>query len=127
MKSMYLFDNVFGKALEDIFYDSYYDCCKVKTKFLEYQDGDKLILEYVCPGHQKEDIDISYEGDTLSLKVNSSKKKEEKGYRPEKIEESFRLENYDVSKTEVSYKEGILKLILHKKEEKKLKKMKIEF
>jgi HSP20 family protein len=90
-----------------------------------YLEDENYILEYAYPGHKKEDILLSCEGDTLTVEIKSEK--ESKGFSSETMKESLLLRDYDLPNLKAAYKEGILKLIIPKKEEKKPKKLEIEF
>ncbi len=95
---------------------------------------DKLIVTAEIPGMDVEDIDISISGDTLTIKGEKKQEKEEKAENYHLLEtrygafsRSVRLPaEIDEKKVDASYKQGILKISLPKKEEAKPKKIKVK-
>ena len=98
----------------------------------ESEDGYVLTAE--LPGVKKEDIDIDVKDRTLTLKgekMNESKKEKENYIRVEssygKFERSFSVsDDIDISKVDASFKDGVLRIALKKKEEAKPKQIKVE-
>lgn len=86
------------------------------------------------PGMKKEDIDVSIEGDTLTIsgtKVDESREEEGKYSHYERsygnFERSFTIpDNVDSENVSASYKNGVLELELTKTAESKTKGKKIE-
>lgn len=95
---------------------------------------DSLTVKADIPGMKKEDIDVSIHEGTLVLKgeKKSEEEKKEKGYvRTERFYGSFYRaislpSSVDETKIKASYKDGVLELILPKKEEAKPKQIKID-
>jgi HSP20 family protein len=94
-----------------------------------YADGEQLVLKAELPGMKKEDINISLEGDVLTL---SGERKEEGGYDKAETHRSERFLGrfqrtltlpYAINnaKVQASYKDGILTVTLPKAEEAKAK------
>lgn len=99
-----------------------------------YKTGDNYILEIDIPGFKKEDIDIEYDNDYLTVKVEKKEfdeddvekeyiKKERSMY--EQYERSFYIGSIDENKIKAKFENGILKLNIPKVEE-ELTKKKIE-
>ena len=99
-----------------------------------YQDGDAVVAKTAVPGVKPEDIEITIEGDTLTIKGET------------KVEEQVKSEHYirqerrygafsraislpgglDTDKTDASFENGVLTLRIPKLEELKPKTIKIE-
>jgi HSP20 family protein len=99
-----------------------------------HEDGDQLVLKAELPGMKKEDIDISLQGDVLTL---SGERKEEEGYNKAETHRSERFLGrfqrtltlpYAVNsaKVQASYKNGILTVTLPKAEEAKAKQIEVK-
>jgi HSP20 family protein len=92
------------------------------------EDNDKFVLEMAAPGMKKNDFHINVEKDVLTI---SSEHKEEKGEKKENyarrefyyntFSRSFNLpENINLEGIKADYKNGILNIVLPKKEETKV-------
>ncbi|MDI6840387.1 MAG: Hsp20/alpha crystallin family protein [bacterium] len=96
--------------------------------------GDHLLLRAEVPGLKKEDLEISVDESSISLKGEIKKSTEEKGetyYRSERSYGSFSRSitfptEIDSSKTDATLKDGILEVKLPKKKEKIAKKVEIK-
>lgn len=101
-----------------------------------YKTGENYILEIDIPGFKKEDIDIEYDNDYLTVKVEKKEfdenteekeyiKKERSMY--EQYERSFYIGSIDENKIKAKFENGILKLNIPKvQEELTRKKIEIE-
>jgi len=95
---------------------------------------DKVIVEAELPGMDPKDFDIKVEGDSLVIRGERKSEKEErtKGYH--RVERSFgRFERQlelpygtDPEKVDATYKDGVLKIELAKKEEAKKKTIQVK-
>lgn len=89
------------------------------------ETADKIIIKAEIPGIDPKEIDISIQGDTLTIKGEKKEEKEEKGknyYRMERRYGSFSRSidlpaSVDTNKVSAEYKNGILEINLQKKEE----------
>jgi HSP20 family protein len=99
-----------------------------------HEDRDQLVLKAELPGMKKEDIDISLQGDVLTL---SGERKEEEAYSKAETHRSERFLGrfqrtltlpYAVNsaKVQASYKDGILTVTLPKAEEAKAKQIEVK-
>ncbi len=100
------------------------------------ENKDEFAIDFAAPGLKKDDFQIDFHNDVLKI---SSEKKENKENKNEKevrreffyssFERTFILpDSVDSDKIEASYKDGILKVVIPKKEETKekpLRKIKI--
>jgi len=104
---------------------------KANIKELEKE----YLIELAVPGYSKKDFELNVEDDNLKISAHKEIKKEdtrpENGdkvihseYYIEDFERSFTLsKNVDTDKIEATYKDGIMTVIIPKKEEVLLKKM----
>lgn len=98
-----------------------------------FEKDNDLVIRAELPGVNKEDIDISITNDTLTIKGEYKKSeeiKEEKYYLREKVYGNFLRTialppDVDTDKAEASLKNGILEIVMAKKEEAKTKEKKI--
>lgn len=99
-----------------------------------YDSKDNIMVKADIPGMKKDEIDVSVHNDTLILKGEKKEEKEtkEKGsIRTERFYGSFnraiRLPaQVDAANVSAAYKNGVLELVLPKKEEAKPKQLQIE-
>ncbi len=88
------------------------------------ETNDKVVVKAEIPGIDPKEIDISIQGDTLSVKGEKKEEKEEKGgnyYRMERRYGSFSRSidlpaSVDTNKVSAEYKNGVLEITLQKKE-----------
>ena len=98
-----------------------------------YENKDSLIIKAELPGIEQDKIDVSVQGDLLTIKGERKKEsevKEENYYRLERVSGSFQRSftlpaNVDATKISAAYKGGILELKVPKAEEAKPKQIKI--
>ena len=99
-----------------------------------YDSKDNVMVKADIPGMSKDEIDVSVRNDTLMIKGEKKHEKEtnEKDYvKTERFYGAFnralRLPSeVDASRVEATYKNGVLELILPKKEESKPKQITID-
>lgn len=92
---------------------------------LDVKEGDKeFLVQAEIPGVKKEDITVDVDGDTISLRAESKKEKEEKtGEKMVYSERSYGMvgrtfslpADVDEKAVKAEYKDGVLKLTLPKK------------
>lgn len=109
-------------ADDDFFSFPENDFTSFRTDIKEVENGYELMAE--LPGFKKEDIKINIEGDVLTIEAERKEesREEKEGYvRKERRYGSFRrsfgIEDIDREKIGAEYADGILKLILPKKQE----------
>lgn len=99
-----------------------------------YDSKDNMMVKADIPGMKKEDIDISVHGDILTIKGEKKEETETKENNYVKTERFYGSFNrvltlpseIDESKVKASYKDGVLDIILPKKEEHKPKQIKVD-
>jgi len=92
------------------------------------EDNDRFRLEMAAPGLQKSDFQINVEKDVLTISSEKKEEKEEKDdnyarkeFYYNSFSRSFNLpETIDVENIKADYKNGILNVVLPKKEEAKV-------
>jgi HSP20 family protein len=98
----------------------------------ETKDGYRLMVE--LPGVKQEDIQVSVEGEALTLKGERKHEAEVKEDQYHRVERSYgRFERsivlpsvVDPSRVTATYRDGVLEIQLPKKEEAKPKEIKVE-
>lgn len=99
-----------------------------------HETKDSIVVKADLPGLKKEEIDVQVDGPSLVIKGERKHESEQKenGYlRTERAYGSFYRElslpsTVDASNMKASYKDGVLELVLPKKEEAKPKKINVE-
>lgn len=89
------------------------------------EDKDKYMVSVAAPGMKKEDFNIDIDGNIMSISSQKEESKEEKDarytrkeYNYSSFSRSFSLpEEINQASIEAKYEDGILKLMLPKKEE----------
>ncbi len=95
---------------------------------------DKVLVNVEIPGVDASDINISVSGDVLTVKGEKKQTKEEKDEHYHVVERTYGSFSrsvtlpaaVDTDKIEATYKKGILKVTLPKKEEAKPKEIKVK-
>ena len=97
------------------------------------EEADKFVLEAELPGFQKEDLQISLNGDRLTIRAERSGENEEKTgsyLRRERsygsYQRSFDVSGIDAAHIEAAYKDGVLELQLPKLAEQQPAEQRIE-
>jgi len=98
------------------------------------ETGDKITVKAEIPGMEAKDIDISMVGDTLVIKGEKKAEKEEKDENYHMVERSYGSfsrsmklpATVDPDKVDATYKNGVLTVVLPKKEEVKPKPIEIK-
>lgn len=99
-----------------------------------YDSKDEILVKVDLPGMKKDEIDVSIQGDTLTIKGEKKKEseiKEENFIMAERCCGMFHRtitlpSTIDQEKVSASYKDGVLELKLPKKEEAKTKQISVE-
>ena len=101
-----------------------------------YEEGDNIVAELEVPGFEKDQLDIRVEGNQLIVSGNVEDVQEDKGkkkkyYRKEMRNLSFTRScdlpvPVDSGKADATFREGILRITLPKKEEAKPKQIDIK-
>jgi HSP20 family protein len=89
------------------------------------ETGDKITIKAEVPGMEAKDIEIAMVGDTLTIKGEKKLEREEKEENYHTVERSYGSftralklpATVEADKVEASYKNGVLTVVLPKKEE----------
>jgi HSP20 family protein len=98
------------------------------------EHDNEIIVKAELPGMKTEDIDISVQGNVLTISGQKRESQEDRGenyYRTERRYGSFRRDltlpaPVDVGKVEATHEDGVLKIVLPKTEEAKPRKIKVQ-
>ncbi len=98
------------------------------------ETGDKITIKAEVPGMEAKDIEIAMVGDTLTIKGEKKLEREEKEENYHTVERSYGSftramklpATVEADKVEASYKNGVLTVVLPKKEEVKPKAIEIK-
>ncbi len=126
-----------GEFLNAPFEASAKDCCvteKINPAIETYKCSDNYVVRAEIPGIDPKDVDISFEGDVLTIKGKRVARNLEEGetclmsesaYGD--FERSLRLnEGIDVEKIHAAYKDGVLEITLPVSESSKPRRIAIE-
>ncbi|MDB6110560.1 MAG: putative HspC2 heat shock protein [Pedosphaera sp.] len=99
-----------------------------------YEDKDKFSVKVELPGMKREDIDISLDGNTLTVSGELKDEEEHKDsetYRAERFFGRFQRsitlpQPVDPNRITATYKDGVLKITLPKTEESKRKQIEVK-
>ena len=89
-----------------------------KSNYRWNEDDKTYTLEVVMPGLIKKDVSITFKSDKLTIKCNKSVSEKDKDFYGVKTERSFSNfpQAVNANNIEAEMVDGILKVILHKKE-----------
>ena len=90
-----------------------------KTKYRWNEDDKTYTLESVMPGFTKKDVSVTFKADTLTIKGNKSVSEKAREFYGVKSERSFSNfpQSIDTDSIDAEMTDGVLKVILHKKEQ----------
>ena len=100
----------------EMLYGNYKATFKVDVK----ETKDEYVIEAELPGFAKEDIEIEYEDNILTITAKKNEKKEEEGkyhvreIRTGKFTRKFEIERIDEEKISAKFVDGILTVIAPK-------------
>ena len=89
-----------------------------KTKYRWDEDDKTYTLESVMPGLTKKDVSVTFKSGTLTIKCNKSVSEKDREFYGVKSERSFSNfpQAVDADNIEAEMTDGVLRVILHKKE-----------
>jgi HSP20 family protein len=121
-----LWDNFLNRDLDDFYFNSN----MLRTPSVNIIEGkEDFLIEVAAPGMQKKDFSVNIEHNLLTIEAKKESKSESKDERYTRREfnfnsfrRSFTLpESIVQEKIDAKYEDGILRIILPKKEEAKVK------
>lgn len=110
--------------LESLFGDDFMNNAGYGTGVDIYREEGSYFVEIEMPGFEKEDIDIEFSGDILSIQATrrESEEKDEKNYfyrsrNQKNIKCQIRFAEVDANAIDASYQQGVLQITLPTKVE----------
>ena len=112
------FDNVFPSWINYDEFNNLHKHTYGKAMYRWNEDDKTYTLESVMPGLTKKDVSVTFKADTLTIKCNKSVSEKDREFYGVKSERSFSNfpQAIDADSIEAEMTDGILKIILHKKE-----------
>ena len=134
-----VFDNLFNKSFNDFFTSGYEEIYPSSFPPLDiYIDKEKkdLQLDFALAGYSKEEIELKFGGDWLYLDLKPVIKEEEegnlirwkKGIKKSKMSIKYGIPSarYNQDDSKITFKDGILRIVIPAIPEKEKKKLTIE-
>lgn len=122
-----LVDELFNNLLRNDYDESYKEDCSCKPATNIFETDKEFRLELLLPGFRKEDVQLNYQENVLTVKVELPEEKEkgEEEYKYEhrefdvyNFERKFKVpKSVDAENINAHFENGILGLVLPKKEE----------
>ncbi|AZK44591.1 MULTISPECIES: Hsp20/alpha crystallin family protein [Erysipelothrix] len=113
--------------LESLFGDDFMNNAGFGTGIDIYRESGNYHVDIEMPGFEKEDIDVEFSGDILSIKAEhrTSEEKEEKNYfyrsrNQKSVKRQIRFADVDANAIDATYERGILSITLPTKVEEQL-------
>jgi HSP20 family protein len=125
-----LVDQLFNNFLRNDHDENYLNECNCKPATNVFEKDKEFKLELLLPGFKKEDVQLNFHENVLTVKVELPENKEEENKKEEEFkyerrefgvynfEHKFKVpKTVDADKIEAHFENGILELTLPKKEE----------
>lgn len=126
-----LVDQLFNNFLRNDYDENYLNNCSCKPATNVFETDKDFRLELLLPGFKKEDVQLNYHENILTVKVELPEEKENTGeeYKYERrefgvynFERKFKVpKTVEAEKINARFQNGILELTLPKKEEAQVK------
>eukprot|EP00764_Aduncisulcus_paluster_P010679 gnl/Carplike_NY0171/37_a52_9989.p1 GENE.gnl/Carplike_NY0171/37_a52_9989~~gnl/Carplike_NY0171/37_a52_9989.p1 ORF type:complete len:151 (-),score=6.91 gnl/Carplike_NY0171/37_a52_9989:100-552(-) len=122
-----LVDELFSNFLRNDYHENYLENCGNQPATNVFETEKDFRIELLLPGFPKEDVQINYHKNVLTIKVNKEEEKETKTeeykyahreFGAFNFEKSFKVPNsVDAENINAKFDDGILHIVLPKKEE----------
>lgn len=122
-----LVDELFSNFLRNDYHENYLENCGNQPATNVFETEKDFRIELLLPGFPKEDVQINYHKNLLTIKVNKEETKEEKSeeykyahreFGSFNFEKNFKVPNtVDAENISAKFENGVLHLVLPKKEE----------
>ncbi len=122
-----LADELFSNFLRNDYHENYLEKCGNQPATNVFETEKDFRIELLLPGFPKEDVQINYHKNVLTIKVEKVENKEGKGeefkyarreFGSFNFEKNFKIpETVNVENISAKFENGILNLVLPKKEE----------
>ena len=112
------FDNVFPSWINYDEFNNLHKHTYGKAMYRWNEDDKTYTLESVMPGLTKKDVSVTFKADTLTIKCNKSVSEKDLEFYGVKSERSFSNfpQSIDADNIKAEMTDGVLRVILHKKE-----------
>ena len=112
------FDNVFPSWINYDEFNNLHKHTYGKAMYRWNEDDKTYTLESVMPGFTKKDVSVTFKADTLTIKCNKSVSEKDRDFYGVKSERAFSNfpQAIDADSIEAEMTDGVLRVILHKKE-----------
>lgn len=108
-----------NSLLEDFFNDDFFYPRTLGSHLDVYQENDNYVVEADLPGFKKEEIELQYENDLLTIRAQHKEETNEENkkyvYRSRAMAsyvKQIRFTNIDPSKIDAKFDDGVLKVTL---------------
>ncbi|MCG6190536.1 Hsp20/alpha crystallin family protein [Maribellus maritimus] len=122
-----LVDELFGNFLRNDYHENYLENCGNQPATNVFETEKDFRIELLLPGFPKEDVQINYHKNVLTIKVKKEEEKETKSeeykyahreFGAFNFEKNFKVPNsVDAENINAKFDNGILHIVLPKKEE----------
>jgi len=122
-----LVDELFSNFLRNDYHENYLENCGNQPATNVFETEKDFRIELLLPGFPKEDVQINYHNNLLTIKVYKEESKEEKSeeykythreFGSFNFEKNFKVPNtVDTENISAKFENGVLHLVLPKKEE----------
>lgn len=122
-----LVDELYSNFLKNDYHENYSKNCVKQPATNVFETEKDFKLEILLPGFAKEDVQINYHKNLLTIKVDKEEKEENanEGFKyahrefgPYNFEKQFKIpESVNIESVDAKFENGILNIILPKKEE----------
>jgi len=122
-----LVDELFSNFLRNDYHENYLDNCGNQPATNVFETEKDFRIELLLPGFPKEDVQINYHKNLLTIKVDKEEAKDENAeeykyahreFGSFNFEKNFKVPNtVDAENINAKFENGVLRLVLPKKEE----------
>jgi HSP20 family protein len=122
-----LVDEMYNNFLKNDYHESYVKNCAKQPATNVFETDKDFKLEILLPGFSKEDVQMNYHKNLLTIKVDKEQKEEnqDEGYKyahrefcTYNFEKQFKIpKSVNIETVDAKFENGILSIVLPKKEE----------
>jgi len=120
-----LVDELFNNFFKNDYHEDYVKNCETRPATNIFETDKEFRIELLLPGFKKEDVQLIHKENLLTIKVDNVQEENNEEYKyahrefgAYNFEKQYRLpKSVDVEKISAKFENGILKVVLPKKEE----------
>jgi len=120
-----LVDELFNNFFKNDYHEDYVKNCETRPATNIFETDKEFRIELLLPGFKKEDVQLIHKENLLTIKVDNVQEENNEEYKyahrefgASNFEKQYRLPiSVDVEKISAKFENGILKVVLPKKEE----------